>query len=299
MFRFRKVAFVGFVSVIAACAAPDAGEETDQSTAALMPACGTNLAEVDGIWAKSNGPYTNTGESCSGRTPVGALAYQCVEFAQRYMNAKFGIAPLWPVDYAAQMCTSKPAGVTTHGAGSGYLPKHGDLVVWNTNFYGHVAVVRKVSGRTLEIVEQNASIGGSMGVRNIGIDSAGISCYLSANANTASGTGTGGACAHGDGLYCGTNGAGSDPSKLYRCQGGTATVVETCALGCEWRPDGQNDRCRLDATCPYGAGAYCGGNGISGAANVLFECGGGKIVATKRCTGGCDARNIGENDRCL
>jgi hypothetical protein len=298
----RTLLLGSLIVVVAACTST-VDEETASSSAALMPACGANLAEVDGIWAKSNGAQTNTGDSCAGRTAVGALAYQCVEYAQRYMNGRFGIEPLWPVDYAAQMCTQKPAGVTTHWAGSGYVPKHGDLVVWNTNFWGHVAVVRSVGGGSLEIVEQNASIGGSAGVRNVGIDSAGISCYVSANANTgaapsSSSSSSGGTCPYGDGLYCGTNGAGTDRSKLYRCSGGAATVETTCALGCEWRPDGENDRCRTDARCPYGAGTYCGGNGITGAPDVLFECGGGKIVASQRCARGCETRAIGQNDRC-
>lgn len=292
----RSLAFAFIVSAtITACAADSADEDTGRASSALMPACGTNLAAVDGVWAKSNGAQTNTGDSCFGRTSVGALGYQCVEFAQRYMNAIFGIKALWPVDYAAQMCTSHPAGVTTHWAGSGYVPKHGDLVVWNTNYYGHVAVVRTVTGSSLEIVEQNASIGGSQGVRTIGIDSAGVSCYVSADTNRITNDA---ACAFGDGLYCGKNGAGEDPSKLYRCAGGVPTVAETCAHGCEWRPNGQNDRCRTDAACPYGDGDYCGGNGISGASDVLFTCGGGTIVAKQRCAGGCEARAIGENDRC-
>lgn len=245
MFRKKRTALLASFAVatgIAACAAP-ADEETAQSTAALVPACGANLAEVDGIWAKSNGQFMNTGTPCAGSTPVGALAYQCVEFAQRYMDAKFGIKALWPVGYAQQMCSSYLAGVTPHEPRSGYAPKHGDLVVWNRTWgggYGHVAVIRKVTGSTMEIVEQNAMSGGSMGVRSTPVDALDIECYVSANANTgggggggggSSGGGAGGTCALGDGLYCGKNGAGTDPSNLHRCSGGVATVVETCALG--------------------------------------------------------------------
>lgn len=311
MFRMKRsalLASLSFASAVAACSAP-AEEDTAQSTAALVPACGANLAEVDGIWAKSNGEYMNTGTPCAGSTPVGALAYQCVEYAQRYMNARFGIQALWPVGYAQQMCSSYPTGVTPHEPRSGYRPKHGDLVVWNRTWgggYGHVAVIRSIAGTTMEVVEQNAMIGGSMGVRSTPVDASDIECYVSANANTGGGGGSStdgssgeGSCALGDGLYCGKNGAGSDPSKLYRCSGGVARVAETCLLGCEWRPDGENDRCRTDARCPYGAGMYCGTNGISGSAKVLFECGSGKIVAKQRCANGCDARTVGENDRCL
>lgn len=288
---------------IAACTAPLDGEDTASSTSALMPGCGAKLAEVDGVWAYSNGEYTNTGVPCAGKTAVGAYAYQCVELAQRYMNVRFGIAPLWPVAAAAEMCSQQPAGVTTHWIGSGYTPKRGDLVVWgatSTNPWGHVAVVRRVVNGSIEIVEQNASIGGSQGVRTIPAGGGGIACYVSANANTEpGGVATSSAtCGLGDGIYCGKNGGGSDPSTLYRCTGGTAAPIERCALGCEWRPDMENDRCRTSAACPYGDGRYCGGNGISGASNVLFECARGTINALERCANGCEPMPVGYHDRC-
>jgi hypothetical protein len=119
--------------------------------------CGTPLAEVDGVWAYSNGEQTTSGYSCMGEAPnaAGALEFQCVEFAQRYMHEIYGIAMIWPVDMASQMCTSQPAGVTTHG--SGYAPAKGDLAVWKDGSYGHVAVVAEVRPDAIRIVEQNAS----------------------------------------------------------------------------------------------------------------------------------------------
>src|SRR5688572_25844769 len=137
------------LSIVGGCASTPIEESASQSLAATT-ACGTPLAEVDGIYAFSNGVHTNTGTPCAGISPIGSYLYQCVEFAQRYMNSVFGIAPMWPVMAAAEMCTSQPAGVQTHWAGSGYVPKKGDLVVWGAvpgNPWGHVAVVRKaVSG---------------------------------------------------------------------------------------------------------------------------------------------------------
>ncbi len=297
--------------VLVGCASDPSEEETASQSLAAS-ACGTPLAEVDGVYAYSNGGYTNTGYSCAGISPVGAYLYQCVEFAQRYMNKIYGIQALWPVGAAAEMCTSQPPGVQTHWARSGYAPKKGDLVVWGAvagNPWGHVGVVRKAVPGGIEIVEQNASINGSNGVRTLwgsptqGYAATGgspIACFVTAKANTGSGstspaTGT---CALGDGLYCGTNGAGNDPTKLYRCTGGQPAAIESCALGCEWRPAGQNDRCRMNAECPYGAGLYCGGNGISGDPNVLFECGGGRIKARERCTHGCKRMAVGFNDQC-
>ena len=59
-------------------------------------------------------------------------------------------------------------------------------------------------------------------------------------------------------------GGGTDAATLYHCDGTRPSAKQTCAMGCEWRPSGENDRCRAAASCPQGAGAYCGGNGISG-----------------------------------
>ena len=52
------------------------------------------------------------------------------------------------------------------------------------------------------------------------------------------------------------------------------------------------------ASCPNGAGRYCGDNGVSGAPNVLFDCRAGKITAVQRCARGCQHMATGMNDVC-
>ena len=288
-------------------------EEVGTSTSAIvMPACGTKLNEIDGVWAYSNGVYEGTGSSCAGQTALGTLRYQCVEYAQRYMHDIYGIQPVWPVAVAAQMCTLNPSGTTVKWVSSGYAPKRGDLAVWTTNNYGHVAVVKSVRTDGIEIVEQNGAWS-TIGTRVLPMSTGwgGVACFVTANANTGSGgggsgVGTGGGngpsspCAFGAGLYCGGNGGGADRGTLYRCSavGATPSVEQTCAMGCEWRPDGQNDRCRASATCPVGAGKYCGENGVSGSPNVLFDCTPGKITAVTRCARGCKAMPTGTDDAC-
>lgn len=121
--------------------------------------CGTPLAEVDGVWAYSNGPYTGTGTECiPGPDAIGAYRYQCVEFAQRYMHEIFGLAPRWNVGAAKQMCSSYPAGVSPQPAGA--TPVHGDLAVFTHGDWGHVAVVAEVFADGIAIVEQNSSASG-------------------------------------------------------------------------------------------------------------------------------------------
>ena len=50
-------------------------------------------------------------------------------------------------------------------------------------------------------------------------------------------------CWLGNGLYCGGNGVNGDTTTLYRCSGGTVTVEQRCANGCQTKPNGQNDVC--------------------------------------------------------
>ena len=79
------------------------------------------MSSYSGIVAYSNGQYQGTGESCGGWGSTGyyvrmyfvyfsfaaairltikklfiSLQYQCVELAQRYFNAKYGIQTIWP-----------------------------------------------------------------------------------------------------------------------------------------------------------------------------------------------------------
>lgn len=300
------------LGLVVACNPDERAEEIGASSAAIsMPACGTQLNEIDGVWAYSNGIYEGTGSSCAGETAIHTLRYQCVEYAQRYMNTKFGIIPVWPVAVAAEMCRKNPAGTKTHWVGDGYQPKHGDLAVWTVNNYGHVAVVKTATTSGIEIVEQNGAWS-TRGTRTLPSPGySGVACFVSADANTAGGGGGAGGgtgsstgspniatCALGAGMYCGGNGGGADKSALYRCSGGAPSVASTCAMGCEWRVSPQNDACRTSATCPNGAGRYCGGNGVSGDPDVLFECGGGRIAAVQRCNRGCVRKAVGLNDVC-
>jgi hypothetical protein len=107
-----------------------------------------------------------------------------------------------------------------------------------------------------------------------------------------------GDCALGDGRYCGGNGVTGDATALYRCTAGIAAVARSCALGCRRMPAGQNDVCAEGAACPYGNGAYCGGNGIGGAPETLYDCSGGHIAPKTACANGCRPMPIGQADVC-
>ncbi|HYO64734.1 MAG TPA: CHAP domain-containing protein [Archangium sp.] len=146
---------------------------------ACSSACGAVMASIDGHAAYSNAGSQGTGYSCVGGCEFG-LCFQCVELAQRYFYKRWGVGPkMWPVDYAAQMCDRAPAGSTVYRQGSGYKPVHGDLMVFNWNTWGHVAVVDSVSGAYANVVEQNASCSGR---NQYALTQA--SCFIHANNNT-------------------------------------------------------------------------------------------------------------------
>ena len=118
------------------------------------PPCGTELSSFNGIAAYSNGDNQGTGDSCLGWSSTG-LDYQCVEYTQRYFNALYGVAPVWPVNYAFDMCSAYPAGITpTSDAQPGYG------VVFNWPPYGHTAVVTSVGDGVITVIEQNGSPSG-------------------------------------------------------------------------------------------------------------------------------------------
>lgn len=132
------------------------------------PPCGTELSSFNGIAAYSNGDNQGTGDSCQGWSATG-LDYQCVEYTQRYFNSIYGVAPVWPVNFAFEMCSSYPAGVApTSVAAAGFG------VVFNWPPYGHTAVVTSVGDGVITVIEQNGSPSGE---NQYAMDQ--VLCYLS------------------------------------------------------------------------------------------------------------------------
>ena len=119
------------------------------------PPCGTVMSSFNGIDAYSNGDNQGTGDSCADWSSTG-LQFQCVEYTQRYFNALHGLAPVWPISFAYEMCSSYPDGITpVGGAQSGYG------VVFNWPPYGHTAVVTNVRDGIIDVIEQNGSPSGT------------------------------------------------------------------------------------------------------------------------------------------
>jgi hypothetical protein len=105
--------------------------------------------------------------SCGGESAVGD-PWQCVELAQRTWQANgWHSGTFNHVEYAFEIYTNSTIvsaiNATLHENGSGYTPVPGDLIVHNRYSgepaseanAGHVAVVNKIVGSTVYVVEQN------------------------------------------------------------------------------------------------------------------------------------------------
>jgi hypothetical protein len=62
-------------------------------------------------------------------------------------------------------------------------------------------------------------------------------------------------------------------------------------------PAGVNDQCAA-GSCPSGNGLYCGGDGIPGDINILYQCTGGIVTVSQSCANGCKLMPAGTNDQC-
>jgi hypothetical protein len=106
-------------------------------------------------------------------------------------------------------------------------------------------------------------------------------------------------CPNGNGLYCGGDGIQGNSSTLYQCTGGVLTVSQVCANGCAVEPAGQSDQCNPPPSqCPDGNGLYCGGDGVQGNANTLYQCSGGVLTVSQVCANGCQVNPPGQSDQC-
>lgn len=247
------------------------------------PSCGTTMASFNGVAAKSNGANQCTGNSCGGYGTYGSQ-YQCVELAQRYFGQLYGTTPIW-YGNAIDLCNTYPSGV--HKTSS---PIAGDLVVFNTGTYGHVAVITSISGSTINVIEQNSSPTG----KNSYSTSSSIGCYLHADKN-----GGGSSCPNA-GWYCGNDGLSKDANTNYYCAstGGSITSSTKCGVTCVTMPSGQNDKCTSNGSCAGLNGDYCGNDKVNGDASTLYHCRSGAAQGATYCSKGCHVAASGYDDYC-
>lgn len=105
-----------------------------------------------------------------------------------------------------------------------------------------------------------------------------------------------------DGMYCGGDTIEGDAATLYQCSGGNLSVISECQYGCQVNLPGTNDQCKSQTNGGSCGGAsngyYCGGNGVAGETNTLYQCSNGTLSVTKVCQYGCQPMSAGTNDVC-
>jgi CHAP domain len=117
---------------------------------------GCVLTTLDGVNVYFNGWYPAADE---GAYEFG-YKWQCVELIQRYYAEKFGYPGIWAPFYAYQTFDDwgHPTTMTAYPNGSPTTPQDGDVLVFDRTWddpYGHVALVRSVSGGKITFVQQN------------------------------------------------------------------------------------------------------------------------------------------------
>jgi surface antigen len=126
------------------------------------PACGVAMASWDGTAAKSNGACTASGCSCAGVGTYG-LQYQCVELVMRHFTTKWRLR--WFGNAKDLLANAKSAGYFKYGSptdvavyyngDAAHPPVPGDMIVWTSGTYGHVALVIGLRAGYVDIMEQN------------------------------------------------------------------------------------------------------------------------------------------------
>ncbi|MGH7284411.1 MAG: CHAP domain-containing protein [Polyangiaceae bacterium] len=133
------------------------------------------------------------------------------------------------------------------------------------NEYGHITIVDHVDASGVWMVDSNDNLderpnntphlhsATPYGYYHYTGDLGALaSCRIGDDGNGGGGSSAGGSgadtsganCAgYYDGLYCGSDYVDGDPNTLYECSGGTASVADVCANGCQIQNDGTNDGC--------------------------------------------------------
>jgi len=134
-------------------------------SAAASPSFGTLLVSGSdwlggqGVAVYSNGTHSDSGIRNNYNGVYVGTKWQCVELAQRLYTARGWHSSAFPVGQAKQIYdVASSMGMEPHANGSGYIPRPGDMIVSDavpTNSAGHVAIVDRVSGSTVYVVEQN------------------------------------------------------------------------------------------------------------------------------------------------
>src|SRR5437016_3771059 len=118
----------------------------------LYVPCGQSLASWEGTSALSN--ERCQGYSCDCLHPRGTYGdrYQCTEFVKRFFNQ-----PTWTGDAHNYFSSSADKGLLSFQNPGLVPPAHDDILAFEGDGHGHVAIVTGRQSTAVEIIEQNWS----------------------------------------------------------------------------------------------------------------------------------------------
>lgn len=131
-------------------------------------AAGTKIDEYQGVAVYSNGVnyMSSHGLNYSDDGYYYGYKWQCVEFVKRYYyeiyhhempdgagNAKYFFNPM-----LGQGELNEQRGLVQFANGGNEKPREGDLLVFNDNAYGHVAIICGVGDDWIEVIQQNSEV---------------------------------------------------------------------------------------------------------------------------------------------
>ena len=118
---------------------------------------GQQIGCYQGVIAYSNGCDSGSYSLAEPITPDGPL-YQCDEYCRRFYRLKYGMDTSgWEYNTKDWYRFSRVWGLKRYPNNGTSLPQPTDILCFNYEPFGHVAIVTSVDGKFVNIIQQNAS----------------------------------------------------------------------------------------------------------------------------------------------
>ena len=130
---------------------------------------GKKLASHRGVPAYGNGPDPEFSPSYA--VMEHGYAFQCVEYANRFMATVHGTGNLKGTGHAKSYANRGDGGLTWVDNGPGKVPQESDIIVFSGGKYGHIGVVSAAGPGGVTLVHQNW---GSSGTASLSVSEGGV-----------------------------------------------------------------------------------------------------------------------------
>jgi surface antigen len=127
---------------------------------ALAASFGTDLGSFNGVTAYSNGSsgyYSGLSNTVNGIYT--GIKWQCVEYVRRYYLIVYGsnLGSLYRGNANTWYDNASTMGLSRYANGGPTAPQVGDIITSNGGSFGHVAIIRSVTGNQVCTIQQNFS----------------------------------------------------------------------------------------------------------------------------------------------